>query len=51
MLFNRRAEKGNANYDVRQRFVTSYAYELPVGKGKRFMNTAAWLMRCSAAGS
>ena len=33
--FNRRAEKGNANYDVRHRFVTSYAYELPVGNGKR----------------
>jgi hypothetical protein len=36
--FNRRAEKGNTNYDVRQRFVTSYAYELPLGKGKRFLN-------------
>ena len=36
--FNRQAEKGNANYDIRHRFVTSYAYELPVGKGKRFLN-------------
>src|SRR5207237_815054 len=30
-------EKGNANYDLRQRFVTSYAYELPFGKGKRWV--------------
>ncbi|MEO7650599.1 MAG: TonB-dependent receptor, partial [Bryobacteraceae bacterium] len=36
--FNRRAEKGNANYDVRQRFVSSYAYELPVGKGKHWLS-------------
>ncbi|HTM51598.1 MAG TPA: TonB-dependent receptor [Bryobacteraceae bacterium] len=36
--FNRHGEKGNANYDIRQRFVTSYAYELPVGKGKRLLN-------------
>jgi hypothetical protein len=36
--FNRRAEKGNSSYDIRQRFVTSYAYELPVGKGKRLLN-------------
>jgi hypothetical protein len=36
---NRHAEKGNANYDIRQRFVTSYAYELPLGKGKRWMTS------------
>ena len=36
--FNRRAEKGNANYDIRQRLAFSYAYELPVGKGKRFLS-------------
>jgi hypothetical protein len=40
---NRHAEKGNANYDIRQRFVTSYAYELPLGKGKRWLNSGrAW---------
>ena len=37
--FNLRAEKGNANYDVRHRFVSSYNYELPAGRGKRFLNT------------
>ena len=31
------AEKGNSNYDVRQRVVVSYAYELPWGPGKRFL--------------
>lgn len=36
--YNRHAEKGNSNYDVRQRFVSSYAYELPAGKGKRFLS-------------
>jgi hypothetical protein len=36
---NRHAEKGNANYDIRQRFVTSYAYELPLGKGKRWLSS------------
>jgi hypothetical protein len=41
--FNRHAEKGNANYDIRHRFVTSYAYELPIGKGKRLVNRGgAW---------
>jgi len=41
--FNRHAEKGNANYDLRHRFVTSYAYELPIGKGKRLVNRGgAW---------
>jgi len=40
---NRHAEKGNANYDIRQRFVTSYAYELPLGKGKRWVSSGrAW---------
>src|SRR5262249_47185062 len=29
-----------ANYDVRHRFVTSYAYELPFGKGHRWLANA-----------
>ena len=33
---NPRAEYGNADFDVRHRFVLSYEYELPVGKGKAF---------------
>ncbi len=31
-----RLEYGNADFDVRQRFVLSYGYELPFGKGKAF---------------
>src|SRR5262249_13049042 len=37
--FNIAAERGNSNYDVRQRFVTSYAYELPWGPGRRFLRS------------
>ncbi len=29
-------EYGNSDFDVRHRFVASYVYELPFGKGKRF---------------
>jgi hypothetical protein len=35
---NRAGERGNSNYDVRHRFVTSYAWELPCGPGKKFLN-------------
>jgi hypothetical protein len=33
--------KGNMTYDVRQRFVLDYGYELPFGKGKRFASGAS----------
>ena len=36
---NLRAEKGNSNYDVRHRFVSSYSYEMPVGRGKRYLGS------------
>jgi hypothetical protein len=36
--YNRAGEKGNSNYDIRNRFVGSYAYLLPVGKGQHFVN-------------
>lgn len=36
--YNRAGEKGNSNYDIRHRFVASYAYVLPVGKGQHFLN-------------
>ncbi|HEX4167465.1 MAG TPA: TonB-dependent receptor [Bryobacteraceae bacterium] len=29
-------EHGNLDFDVRHRFIASYSYELPFGKGKRF---------------
>jgi hypothetical protein len=34
-------EYGNADFDVRQRFVMSYAYELPFGKNKAFGGNAS----------
>ena len=39
-----RLEYGNADFDVRHRFVLSYAYELPFGKDKPFLGNAsgAW---------
>lgn len=30
-------DKGNGDYDVRHRFVLSYVYNLPFGKGKKYM--------------
>ncbi len=30
--------RGNSNFDIRHRFITSTVYELPVGKGRRWMN-------------
>src|SRR5258708_5501238 len=33
-------EYGNSDFDVRHRFVFSYLYELPVGRGKRFLGDA-----------
>jgi Carboxypeptidase regulatory-like domain/TonB-dependent Receptor Plug Domain len=37
---NLRAERGPAAQDVRHRFVASYVYELPFGRGKRFGSSA-----------
>jgi hypothetical protein len=36
--YNLNAEWGLAGQDIRHRFVVSYVYELPLGKGKRFLN-------------
>lgn len=36
--FDRRRDNGPAPLDIPQRFVTSYAYELPIGRGKRWLN-------------
>ena len=35
---NRNLNKGRAGFDQRHRFVTSASYELPVGKGRSYMN-------------
>jgi len=33
-------DKGNGDYDVRHRFVLSYVYDLPFGKGQRYFSGA-----------
>jgi hypothetical protein len=38
------AEYGNADFDVRQRFVVDYAYELPFGHGKAFGGNASGVL-------
>jgi carboxypeptidase family protein/TonB-dependent receptor-like protein len=34
-------ERGNASFDVRHRFIASYIYELPFGRGKAFVGGAS----------
>lgn len=34
-------DKGNGDYDIRNRFVASYVYDLPFGKGKRYFSGAS----------
>jgi carboxypeptidase family protein len=36
--YNYAAERGDSMFDVRQRFVSYLTYELPVGKGKKYMS-------------
>lgn len=40
--YNRSLEKGRANYDVEHRWVTNVTYELPFGKGRKWMNRGGW---------
>ena len=40
---NRNLAKGRAGYDMRHRFVTSFSYELPVGKGRHFLNRGGFM--------
>ena len=37
--YNHSLEKARANYDIRHRFVSVLTYELPFGRGRRFMNS------------
>jgi hypothetical protein len=39
-IFNKKADKGLAPYDHRLRFVSSFLYDLPFGRGKRFASGA-----------
>jgi hypothetical protein len=41
--YNLRAEKGLADFDQRLRWVTSFDYELPVGRGHRFLSSSRLL--------
>ena len=44
---DRKADRGLCAQDIRHRFVLSYVYELPVGKGKRFLTQggpADWVL-------
>jgi hypothetical protein len=43
--YDRRLEKGRAGYDITHRFVTTFQYELPVGKGRRFLSGGGILGR------
>src|SRR6185437_221227 len=43
--FDLRGDKAISNQDLPQNFVVSYIYELPVGKGKRFLNSGGVLDR------
>jgi hypothetical protein len=40
--YNRRLEKARANYDIRHRYVNVLSYELPFGRGRRFMNVGGF---------
>lgn len=41
-FYNRSLEKGRANYDVQHRFVSVFTWDLPFGKGRRWMNGGGW---------
>ncbi|MEZ5403957.1 MAG: carboxypeptidase regulatory-like domain-containing protein [Bryobacteraceae bacterium] len=43
-FYNRRLEKARSSYDVRHRWVTYGLWELPFGKGKRWMTDANWFV-------
>jgi hypothetical protein len=41
-FYNRALEKGRAGYDLTHRWVTVTNWDLPFGKGQKFMNTGGW---------
>jgi hypothetical protein len=43
--YDRRAEKAVSELDTPQRLVMSFFYELPMGRGKRVLNTNGWANR------
>ncbi len=40
--YNVRAERGRSNFDVRHRLSISYSYDLPFGRGKRYLADSGW---------
>jgi hypothetical protein len=49
-FYNRRLEKGRAGYDVRHHFVGMVMYDLPFGKGRRWLNSGGFWSRYLAGG-
>jgi len=43
--YDRKAEKAVSELDTPQRLVASFFYELPVGRGKRLLNSGGWTNR------
>ncbi|HEX5702558.1 MAG TPA: carboxypeptidase regulatory-like domain-containing protein [Pyrinomonadaceae bacterium] len=43
--YNLRPERGPSNFDTRHRFVLSYSYDLPFGKGKRYLTDDGWVSK------
>jgi hypothetical protein len=41
-FYNRSLEKARASYDIHHRWVSTATYELPFGKGRKFMNGGGW---------
>jgi hypothetical protein len=41
--YNLRAERGLSNFDTRHRLSVSYSYDLPFGKGKKFLSEEGWV--------
>lgn len=39
-IYNRVADYGNSDFDVRHRFIISYTYDLPIGHGRHFLSSA-----------
>jgi hypothetical protein len=40
---NVEAERGRSNFDIKHRFSVSYAYDLPVGRGRALLSDSGWL--------
>jgi len=41
--YDARSERGRSNFDVRHRLSASYSYDLPFGKGRRYLGDSGWV--------